>query len=109
MRRAPGIIDKITNKNDPAGTSPGWYTRIVRLPVYPYGSNSFQSNPNQEHIGQDGHGGCGASQGISELVHVGFEVRVAGAAILGDCVGGVAGVQAIGLFPGIGHSVTVGI
>jgi endoglucanase len=41
-----GIIDKITNKNDPAGTSPGWYTRIVRLPVDPYGSNSFQSNPN---------------------------------------------------------------
>jgi hypothetical protein len=40
-----GIIDKITNKNDPASMSPGWYTGIVRLPVDPYGTNSFQSNP----------------------------------------------------------------
>ena len=37
-----GIIDKITNKNDPASASPGWYTHIVRLPVDP---SSFQANP----------------------------------------------------------------
>jgi hypothetical protein len=40
-----GIIDKITNTNDTSGTSPGWYTRIIRLPVDPYGTNSYQSNP----------------------------------------------------------------
>ena len=40
-----GIIEKITNQNDPASTSPGWYTRIVRLPVDPSGSNSFQADP----------------------------------------------------------------
>jgi endoglucanase len=41
-----GLLDKITNPSDPASNSPGWYTRIVRLPVDPYGANSFQSNPN---------------------------------------------------------------
>ena len=40
-----GIFEKITNKNDPASMSPGWYTRIVRLPVDPSGANSFQANP----------------------------------------------------------------
>jgi endoglucanase len=40
-----GLIDKITDPNDTAGTSPGWYTRIVRLPVDPSGVNSFQTNP----------------------------------------------------------------
>jgi endoglucanase len=38
-----GIIEKITNKNDPASMSPGWYTRIVRLPVDPNGGNSSET------------------------------------------------------------------
>jgi endoglucanase len=40
-----GILNLITNKIDPASMSPGWYTRIVRLPVDPSGANSFQADP----------------------------------------------------------------
>lgn len=41
-----GIIDKVTNKNDTAGSSPGWYTHIVRLPADPGTSTgSFGANP----------------------------------------------------------------
>jgi endoglucanase len=41
-----GIIDKVTNKSDTAGSSPGWYTHIVRLPADPgTGTGSFGTNP----------------------------------------------------------------
>lgn len=29
------MIDRLTNKSDPQGASPGWYPRIVRLPIDP--------------------------------------------------------------------------
>jgi len=29
------LIDRLTNENDNSGSSPGWYTRIVRLACYP--------------------------------------------------------------------------
>jgi endoglucanase len=29
------MIDRITNPNDPQGNSPGWYPRIVRIPICP--------------------------------------------------------------------------
>ena len=39
-----GVIDKITNKNDGSSSSPGWYPKVLRLPVEPadYNSNSWQ-------------------------------------------------------------------
>ena len=41
-----GLLDKLTNLNDTSGTSPGWYTRFVRLPVDPYAPDSFFSDAN---------------------------------------------------------------
>ncbi|MBN2443126.1 MAG: cellulase family glycosylhydrolase, partial [Spirochaetales bacterium] len=35
-------IDRITNQNDSQGSSPGWYTKIIRIPIIPYDSG-FQS------------------------------------------------------------------
>jgi fibronectin type 3 domain-containing protein len=29
------LIDRITNKSDSSGSSPGWYPRVIRLAVYP--------------------------------------------------------------------------
>ena len=29
------LLDRITNKNDSAGSSPGWYPKVVRLPIMP--------------------------------------------------------------------------
>ena len=29
------LIDRVTNKSDPCGSSPGWYPRIIRLAIYP--------------------------------------------------------------------------
>ena len=39
-----GILDKITNKDDTAGSSTGWYTKIVRLPVDPPGTSDTYVN-----------------------------------------------------------------
>ncbi|RPI00456.1 MAG: carbohydrate-binding protein [Calditrichaeota bacterium] len=50
------LVDRLTNTSDPAGSSPGWYTRIIRLACYPPdegftspfgwqpGSNDFYNN-----------------------------------------------------------------
>jgi hypothetical protein len=32
---AINLIDRLTNKNDSSGGSPGWYPRVIRLAVYP--------------------------------------------------------------------------
>ena len=29
------LIDRVTNKSDASGSSPGWYTKVIRLAVYP--------------------------------------------------------------------------
>jgi hypothetical protein len=44
-------IDRITNKNDSSGSSPGWYTKVIRIPVIPYDSG-FQS-PVPFRVGDD--------------------------------------------------------
>jgi hypothetical protein len=36
-----GVLDKVTNTNDPASNSPGWYARIVRLPVDPGADQNY--------------------------------------------------------------------
>jgi endoglucanase len=44
-------IDRLTNKNDAAGSSPGWYPKVLRIPVIPYDSG-FQS-PVPFKVGDD--------------------------------------------------------
>ena len=39
----PGLIDMVTNKSDSQGNSPGWYTRVIRLAVYPAQETDFSS------------------------------------------------------------------
>jgi fibronectin type 3 domain-containing protein len=38
-----GLIDRVTNKSDSQGSSPGWYTRVIRLAVYPSDEEDFSS------------------------------------------------------------------
>lgn len=37
---AINMINRLTNKNDPQGNSPGWYTKIIRIPICPADSVS---------------------------------------------------------------------
>jgi endoglucanase len=37
------LIDRVTNKNDSQGSSPGWYTKVIRLAVYPSDEEDFTS------------------------------------------------------------------
>jgi hypothetical protein len=39
------LIDRITNTSDPNGNSPGWYPRILRIPVCPHDSDLYSSSP----------------------------------------------------------------
>jgi endoglucanase len=49
---AIGMIDRLTNKVDTQGSSPGWYTTAIRLAIYPADSRETKSpftyNPNDE-------------------------------------------------------------
>ena len=38
-----GLIDRVTNKSDSQGSSPGWYTKVIRLAVYPSDEEDFSS------------------------------------------------------------------
>lgn len=38
-------IDRVTNKSDTSGSSPGWYTKVIRLAIYPQNENSFSGGP----------------------------------------------------------------
>ena len=40
---AINMIDRLTNQNDTQGSSPGWYTKVVRLAVYPADMADFTS------------------------------------------------------------------
>jgi len=37
------LISRVTNTNDTNGSSPGWYPRIIRLPIYPVDETAFAS------------------------------------------------------------------
>ena len=39
----PALIDMVTNKSDSQGNSPGWYTKVIRLAVYPAQETDFSS------------------------------------------------------------------
>ena len=47
---ANALVDRITDLNDSNGGSPGWYTKIVRIPVFPdvqlTGPPIYEFNPN---------------------------------------------------------------
>jgi fibronectin type 3 domain-containing protein len=40
---AINLINRLTNTNDPCGSSPGWYPRVIRLAVYPSQEGDFHS------------------------------------------------------------------
>ena len=40
---AVNMIDRLTNKADTQGNSPGWYPRVIRLAVYPSDEGDFSS------------------------------------------------------------------
>jgi endoglucanase len=40
---AIGMIDRLTDKIDPQGDSPGWYTSVIRLAIYPADSPDTKS------------------------------------------------------------------
>lgn len=42
---ATAAIDRVTNTNDPNGNSPGWYPKIIRIPVCPHNSALFPYSP----------------------------------------------------------------
>jgi protocatechuate 3,4-dioxygenase beta subunit len=53
---AINMIDRLTNKNDSQGNSPGWYPKIVRIPIYPPDSAEnwpHQWNPNNDRFYTD--------------------------------------------------------
>ncbi len=37
------LIDRLTDKNDSQGDSPGWYPRVIRLAIYPSDEEDFDS------------------------------------------------------------------
>jgi hypothetical protein len=39
------LIDRITNQNDPQGSSPGWYTKVIRISCYPPDAEDFVDSP----------------------------------------------------------------
>jgi hypothetical protein len=50
---AINLIDRLTNKNDPQGSSPGWYTKVIRLACYPPDAEDFTDSPWQWTPGDD--------------------------------------------------------
>ena len=52
--KALGMIDRLTDKNDPQGNSVGWYTSVIRLAIYPADSNDaaspFTYNPSNSQF-----------------------------------------------------------
>jgi hypothetical protein len=40
---AINLIDRITNKNDTQGSSPGWYPKVIRIAIYPSDAEDFTS------------------------------------------------------------------
>jgi hypothetical protein len=50
---AINLIDRITNKNDTQGSSPGWYPKVIRLACYPPDAEDFIDSPLHFTIGDD--------------------------------------------------------
>ena len=45
---ATALIDRITDLNDSNGDSPGWYTKVIRIPIFPPDGHTwpYEFNPN---------------------------------------------------------------
>ena len=39
------LINRITDKNDTSGSSTGWYTKVIRLAIYPQNEDGFSGGP----------------------------------------------------------------
>jgi len=50
---AKAMVDRVTNKNDPCGSSPGWYPNVIRVAVYPSDEPSFSSPFPWSYAGRD--------------------------------------------------------
>ncbi len=37
------MIDRLTNRDDPQGSSPGWYPTVIRIPIYPPDEEDYKS------------------------------------------------------------------
>ncbi|HOK65848.1 MAG TPA: cellulase family glycosylhydrolase [Anaerohalosphaeraceae bacterium] len=37
------MIDRLTNRDDPQGSSPGWYPKVIRIPIYPPDEEDYKS------------------------------------------------------------------
>jgi endoglucanase len=37
------MIDRVTNPNDPQGNSPGWYPKVIRIPIYPPDEGDYKT------------------------------------------------------------------
>lgn len=37
------MLDRITDKNDTQGNSPGWYPKVIRMPIYPVDEGDYDS------------------------------------------------------------------
>jgi fibronectin type 3 domain-containing protein len=52
-----GLIDRVTDKNNTEGNSPGWYPRVIRLAVYPQDEGDTSSpwywEPDHDHYYND--------------------------------------------------------
>jgi|GEM_PF-6966344 len=42
---ANNLIDRLTNQNDPQGSSPGWYSKVIRISCYPPDAEDFVDSP----------------------------------------------------------------
>jgi hypothetical protein len=40
---ALNLIDRLTDPNDPQGNSPGWYPRVLRIPIFPVDSTGWHA------------------------------------------------------------------
>lgn len=50
---AINMIDRLTDKTDPNGNSPGWYTKVIRIPIVPPDESSgwpYRWNPNNDNF-----------------------------------------------------------
>jgi len=49
------LINRITDKNDTSGNSPGWYTKVIRLAIYPQNEDGFSGGPKYYETDPNGY------------------------------------------------------
>jgi hypothetical protein len=80
-------IDRLTNKDDPNSNSPGWYTKVIRYPVYAKGSdinsplafdpcNPFEPNNEAVYEALKEAVDYGAEKGIYSIICLDYHVDI---------------------------------